>query len=290
MAPAGFAATVHDVWTRGALIVGVFAVVAGASMLPGLRLSQLAHELGHAATAVAAGYDVTGILLDEGGSAGTYTSLDPLIPHGTRDHVVGPVVLTFGIAGAAAFAGGMLLAARAMRTGRIVVLSVAAALVLVAFYCVPDDAELQRYGIGSPGAGAYTRTYSMAVAVALVIAALPGGAVTRATTYVLALVASIGLAGDVRELWWPSQYPTDAHRAASLTSVPIVVWRGAWTIGVVLTMAGPLLRLARSPNGWPLRRLASVGLGSPTPASRTVQRSTWGSAASRHRASPGTRI
>jgi hypothetical protein len=223
-------------------------------MLPGMKMSQLAHELGHAIVAVVAGYEVMGIVLDPAGSAATYTSFDPLNVHGQRDQFVGTLILSAGTMGAAVFAAGMLVAVSKMRTGRLVIVSVATALTVVAFLCVPDDAELPMDGTGSPDVGGYTSTYSMVAAAVLLIAALPGGTVTRATTYALAAMASAGLAADVRELWLPSQHPTDAGMAASLTAVPVGVWRGAWTVAATLVVAGGLVQLVQSPNGWPLRR------------------------------------
>ena len=51
------------------------------------------------------------------------------------------------------------------------------------------------------------------------------------TAYALAAVASAGLIAELRELWFPSQHPTDAEMAASLTSAADVVTgagSGAW--------------------------------------------------------------
>lgn len=238
----------------GLAVVGIVFLTVGVGMLPGLRLSDLAHESGHAVVASVSGYDVVGIALDPHGSAVTYTSFDPQGVHGARDHILGSMVLTSGIGGAAAFAGGLLFAVSRMRTGRRIVLGVAAGLIAVAVYWVPDDAELRSRGIAAPTTNGYTWTYSIVVAVVLLVAALPGGRLTRATAYMLAAVACVGLGEDLRELWFPSQHPTDAHLAESLTRVPVELWRIGWTVDALLLVAGPLVLLVRSTNGWPLQR------------------------------------
>lgn len=234
------------------LAVGLSVTIVGASMLPFLRLSQLAHELGHATVAVAAGYEVAGIVLEPSGSAATYTELHPDQVDGARDRIAWVLVLTAGTGGAAAFTAGLLVAVKRMRTGRCTLLGVAAATAVVALGCVPSD-DVLAAGSGSPAAGEYTVSYALVATAALLVAAIAGGAVSRVATYALAAVASAGLIAELRELWFPSQHPTDAEMAASLTSASVVAWRAAWTAGAVLVVGAALVQLVRSPNGWPLR-------------------------------------
>lgn len=155
---------------------------------------------------------------------------------------------------------GTLLAVSRMRTGRLVVVSIAAALAVVAVCLVPDGPRL--VALGDIGAHvAYTRAHPTVTACLLLVAAVSGGAVTRATAYVLAVYATSGPVGDLRELWMPSQHPTDADLAAGLTSIPVDAWRGGWTFVAALVVARPLVALARSADGWVLRPIRARGGG-----------------------------
>jgi Peptidase M50B-like len=242
---------------------GLVCVVAGASLvaaanIPGMRLGHLAHELGHAATGAVAGYDVAGVTLDPRGFAATFASSDVLAGQGLRGMGLGTMVLSAGILSEAALAAGLLVAVRKMRTGRGILLGIAAVLVATAFFWVPDDAHLPVDGSVSADAGTFTLEYALLFSLALVLVAVPGGAVSRAAAYTLAAMTLAGLASSLRELWFPSQPRTDARLAASLTSIPIDVWRIGWTIAAVLLVMRPLLSLMRSPNGWPLQRVLPV--------------------------------
>jgi len=250
---------------RIAQVFGVIAIVAGASLITGFniplfRLPQLAHELGHLMTARMTGYEATGLVLDPGGPAAAYTSLDPERITGVVDQLTSSAVLAAGIGGEVTFAIMMFRAARLMKTGIGLLAAIGTAVLAAALLAVPGPSFVVIDSRLDTPAMDFTRKYLLVSAAVLFLVAAFGGIVCRVTIYTLCAVAVAGLAASLRELWWPSQEVTDAVIFEQITSIPAVAWDLTWTVGIVAIVSREILALSRCANGSPIRQ----ALGLPT--------------------------